>query len=115
MSHLGEDRAEVVQPMHGLDVDVEVCVEVPPGTDVCDHLRRARTLPPGGGRCSPQSGVVGCDFVPVVRGVSTGDDRPCARVGGRFAGEVPGIEFRDGGVEVVEVEHDDAPRSVRRR
>ena len=28
------------------------------------------------------------------------------RVGGRFAGEIPGIEFLEGGVEVVGVEHD---------
>ena len=28
------------------------------------------------------------------------------RVGGRFAGEVAGIELRDGGVDVVEVERD---------
>ena len=27
-------------------------------------------------------------------------------MGGRFAGEVTGIEFRDGGVDVVEVERD---------
>ena len=33
-------------------------------------------------------------------------DRPCVRVGGRFAGEVASIEFFDGGVDVVEVEHD---------
>ena len=29
------------------------------------------------------------------------------RVGGRFAGEVSGVEFREGGVDVVEVERDD--------
>ena len=28
------------------------------------------------------------------------------RVGGRFAGEVAGVEFREGGVDVVGVEHD---------
>ena len=28
------------------------------------------------------------------------------RVGGRFAGEVPGVEFLEGGVDVVGVEHD---------
>ncbi len=33
-------------------------------------------------------------------------DHVCA-YGGRFAGEVAGIEFREGGVDVVEVEHDD--------
>ena len=28
------------------------------------------------------------------------------RVVGRFAGEVPGVKFLEGGVDVVEVEHD---------
>ena len=32
-------------------------------------------------------------------------DHVCC-VGGSFAGEVSGVEFGDGGVEVVEVEHD---------
>ncbi len=32
-------------------------------------------------------------------------DHVCA-CGGRFAGEVPGIEFLEGSVDVVEVEHD---------
>ena len=36
-------------------------------------------------------------------------------MGGRFAGEVARIELGDGGIEVVEVEHDDQPRSARRR
>ena len=43
----------------------------------------------------------------VERGVGPRDDRPCVRVGGRFAGEVAGVEFREGGVDVVEVEHDE--------
>jgi len=43
----------------------------------------------------------------VGRGVGTRDERPRARVGRRFAGEVPRVEFGDGGLEVVEVEHDD--------
>ena len=45
--------------------------------------------------------------MPVERGVRPRDDRPRVRVGGRFAGEVPGVEFLEGGVDVVEVEHDD--------
>ena len=48
-------------------------------------------------------------FVPVERGVGPRDDRPRVRVGGRFAGEVPSIEFGEGGVDVIKVEHDDAP------
>ena len=45
-------------------------------------------------------------FVPVERGVGPRDDRPRVRVRGRFAGEVPGVEFLEGGVDVVEVERD---------
>ena len=45
-------------------------------------------------------------LAPVERGVGPRDDRPRVRVGGRFAGEVPGVEFVEGGVDVVEVEHD---------
>ena len=44
-------------------------------------------------------------FVSVERGVGARDHRPRVRVGGRFAGEVSGVEFGDGGVEVLEVEH----------
>ncbi len=50
-----------------------------------------------------QSAVVR-EFVPVERGAGPRDDRPRVRVCGRFAGEVPGIEFREGRVDVVGVE-----------
>ena len=53
-----------------------------------------------------QSGVVAGSSCRLNRGVGPRDDRPRVRVGGRFAGEVPGIEFREGGVDVVGVEHD---------
>ena len=53
-----------------------------------------------------QSGVVAGNFVPVERGGGVRDDRPRVRVRSRFTGEVTGVEFRDGGVEVVEVECD---------
>ena len=46
------------------------------------------------------------EFAPVERGVGSRDDRPRVRVVGRFAGEVPGIEFFEGGVDIVEVERD---------
>ena len=45
--------------------------------------------------------------MPVERGESTRHDRPCARVGGRFAGEIPGVEFGECSVDVVGVERDD--------
>ncbi len=44
--------------------------------------------------------------MPVERGVGTHNDRPCARVGGRFAGEVASIKLFVGGVNVVKVEYD---------
>ena len=55
------------------------------------------------------------DFVSVVRGLDLRHGRPYVRVGGRFAGEVAGIELREGSVDVVGVERDAAPRSARRR
>ena len=57
------------------------------------------------GRCSPNP-ASSEQFVPVERGVGPRDDRPCVRVGGRFAGEVPGVELLEGGVDVVGVERD---------
>ena len=53
--------------------------------------------------------------MPVERGVGARDDRPRVRVGGRFAGEVAGIELLEGGVDVVEVERDARRDPVRRR
>ena len=54
-----------------------------------------------------QSGVVAGSSCRLNCGVGPRDDRPCVRVGGGFAGEVSGVEFREGGVDVVEVEHDE--------
>ena len=34
------------------------------------------------------------------------DDRPRVRVGGRFAGEVSGVELREGGVNVIGIERE---------
>ena len=39
----------------------------------------------------------------VDRGEGVGNQRPCVRVSGRFAGEVPGVEFVEGGGDVVDV------------
>ena len=79
--------------------------EVPCGTDVCGQFagrerHRAAVVDVHPVRCGRG------EFVSVERGVGPRDDRPRVRVGGRFAGEVPGVEFREGGVDVVEVEHD---------
>ncbi len=92
--------------MDSLDVDGEVRRKVPRGYQGCDAVT-------GRERCRPA--VVDVDpvrrrrgkFVPTKPGVHAGDDRPGVRVGGSFAGEVPGIKFLKGGVQVVEVEHDE--------
>ena len=44
------------------------------------------------------------ELAPVETGITSCDDGPRARVGGRFAGDVAGVELGNGGVEVVEVE-----------
>ena len=49
--HLGDDRSEVAQPMHSLDVDADVWSRVPTGTDVCGHFTGRETLSRAGGRC----------------------------------------------------------------
>ncbi len=54
-----------------------------------------------------QSGDVGGEVAPVgPRRRSRLIDRPGVRVGGGFAGEVPGVEFLEGGIDVVDVERD---------
>ena len=103
--HVGDDRSEVAQPMHSLDVDAEVRREVP-------RARMYAVRSPGANRC--RAPVVDVhtvrrrrgQFAPVECGVGLRDDRPRVRVGGRFAGEVAGVEFGEGGVDVVEVERD---------
>ena len=53
-----------------------------------------------------QSGVVGGSSCRLIAAYVPRDERPRVRMSRRFAGEVPGIEFGQGGVEVVGVEHD---------
>ena len=111
---LGEDRSEVAQLMHSLDVDDDVRCEVPRGTHVCGQVA---------GRERSRSPVIDVHpvrhqlghFAPVGCGKGLRDDRPRVRVGGRFAGEVPGVELLEGGVDVVEVEQRRPPRSGCRR
>ena len=47
-------------------------------------------------------------FVAAEGGVVLRDDRPGLRVGGRFAGEISGVEFLEGGVDVVKVDCDES-------
>ena len=76
---------------------------------------RARMRSPAGGRCSPSPASSRRLLVPIERGVGLRDDRPCVARGRRLAGEVSGVEFREGGVDVVERRTRRAPRSGRRR
>ena len=107
-----DDCSEIAQPMHSFDVDADVWRESQVGGS-------RRSGPPAaiaaraGGRCSPSRRRRG-DSRPLTRRRPR-DDRPRVRVGGRFAGEVPRVEFLEGGVEVVGVERDLQPRPVRRR
>ena len=106
MRHMADDCSDLAEPMHRRDVDLGVRRVVPCRVEVRDHVAR-------GERCSAT--VVNVhpirrgreELAPVEPGVATCDERPCVRVGGRFAGEIPGFELRDGGVEVVEVERDE--------
>ena len=103
MRYMGDDCTELGQPMHGLDIGPDLVPR--------SHLARMYAVNSPAERCSrrwsmlTQSGVFG-QLVPVDRRVRPlMSDHVCAVVG-RFAGEVAGIELRDGGVDVFEVEHD---------
>ena len=67
------------------------------------HVAGARTVHARRRSMPTQSGMV-VGVRAVECGVATGDDRPRVRVGGGFAGEIPGFELREGGVDVVGVE-----------
>ena len=62
-----------------------------------------------------QSGVVAGSSCRLIAAQASAMTDQVLRVGGRFAGEVAGVEFLEGGVDVVEVEHDTSPRSGCRR
>ena len=87
---MGYDRAKTVELMHRLDVDREVWSEVPHGAEGRGH---------GAGLERGSAPAIDCGpvrrgkFVPVERGVGLCNDGPRVRVVGRFAGEVPGVEF----------------------
>ena len=76
------------------------------GADVCGHVAGRERSPAPVVDVHPVRRRRG-EFVPVERGVGPADDRPRVRVRRRFAGEVSGVELLDGGVDVVEVEHDE--------
>ena len=106
MRDMSDNSSKVVQPMHSLDVGADVLIEVQPGTDVCGQVtgcerRHAAVVDAHAVRRGLRQ------LVPADRSVGPCDDRPCVGVVGRFAGEVPGVEFRDGGFEVVGVKGDE--------
>ena len=92
--------------MHNLDVDLEVWPRSHPA-------RMYAVISPGANAVTRRWSIVTAvgrhrwELVPIQRSEAFRDDRPRARVGGRFAGEVSGVELGDGGVEVVELEHDE--------
>src|ERR1700756_5061031 len=91
--------------MDGLDVDADIRHEVPCGTDVRVQITRLD----GYERAMIDVNRIRCrrgEFAPVERGLRPGNHGPRVRVGGRFAGEVAGVEFFEGGVDVFEVERD---------
>ena len=50
MRRMGDDRSEIAQPMHRLDVDAEVWREVPDGADVCGQFTARDTCELADGR-----------------------------------------------------------------
>ncbi|MGZ7036322.1 MAG: hypothetical protein ACXVIQ_14005, partial [Ilumatobacteraceae bacterium] len=51
-------------------------------------------------------------LVPIESGEAVHDHRPRMRVGGGLSGEVSSVEFREGGVDVVDIEHSAAYDSI---
>src|ERR1700710_438293 len=102
---MGDNRSDVAEPMRRSDVDSGVRRVVPCGLDVRDHVAGAE---------SHSAAVVNVhpvrrrreELAPVKARVGVNDYRPPARMTGRFAREVAGIELGDGSVEVVDVKCD---------
>src|ERR1700730_9684319 len=99
------DRAEVGQPMNGLNINRAPWRIFRRGLEVCHQVA-------GPDRCE-------CTMVDVYqvwsgrghlaaieRGVYVCNRRPSLCYGGRYAGEITGDELRGSGIEVVGVEHD---------
>src|SRR5947209_680953 len=96
--------------MHRLDEAAQVLREVPGG----EQCRKVT-----GRECWPTPVVDGDpiwrrrrNLASVEGGDGLRDRRPCMRVWCRFAGEIAGVEFGDGGIYIVRFEHDDRPDLV---
>ena len=115
LADLGDDRSEVAHPMHGLDVDRSCRARCPTRNGCTPVGHRVRMTAPRRWSIVTQSGAAEGSSRRLNAALAPRDNRPRVRVGGSFAGEIPGVEFLEGGVDVVEVEHDASPRSGRRR
>ena len=105
MRRIGDDRSEVAQPVHSLDVGSDGLCEFPPGTDVCGQLT-------GRERCHPamvdltQSGVVAGSSRRLSEAKAPVITDQCARTLPLRRRGIA-LELCESGLEVVEVEHDD--------
>src|ERR1700742_2738312 len=103
MQLTSDNGPQAGESMYRLNVDAEIWGDVPKLADQCGVVPRVRRNEPP---------VIDGDpvrrgyFVPVERVVEPRDDRPRLRVGGRFAGEGSGVEFREGSVDVLRVKRD---------
>src|ERR1700753_1227021 len=105
---MGDDRSDLAEPMHRLDVDLGVRRVVPCRLDVGDHVA-------GGESCSPA--VVNAHpiwrsrekLALVETGINSCDDRPRAGMDCRVTGEVTGIKLSNSRVEILEVERNCSP------
>src|ERR1700744_1155911 len=103
MQLTSDDGPQAGESMNRLNVDAEIWGDVPKLADQCGLVTRVRRNEPPMVDGDP----VRCGyFVPVEPGVEPRDHRPRVCVDGRFAGEVSGVEFREGGVDVLRVERD---------
>ena len=91
--------------MHGFDVDAGIRSDVPDGTNRCGQIsiidRHERSMVDVN-RFRSRRGK----FATIESGGDPRNDRPCVCVGSSFTGEVSRVEFFEGGVDVVWVNHD---------
>lgn len=103
--HVGEHRTEVGQPVDGLDAEADVGHLNPRSLCVGDDIAlRKRSHSP-----MVDAHQVCCywrDLAPANGSVDARNNRPRPCVGASLAGEVPGIELGDRGVDVIGVKHD---------
>ena len=102
---MSDDGPVVGEAMHRRDVDRGVRCVFPCGLDKPDHVAGRESC------CATVVYVhpVGCrrgDLASVEAGVGAHDCCPGLRIRGGLTCEVAGVEFGEGGIEVIEIEHD---------